>query len=411
MPAGSLEKLKIAFLYGADAVYCGVPRFSLRARENEFRLETLKEAVEYAHNLNKKVYFTINGIPRNSKLPSFPRYIDEMAALKPDGLIMADPGLILNTREMHPELDIHISVQANVMNYETVRFWQKIGATRVILSREVSIPEVAEIKQKIPDMELEVFVHGAICIAHSGRCLMSNYFKQRDANQGTCNNACRDQYKVFVTNPRQNDELMEITEDESGTYLMNSKDLRAIEYIDEIVAAGVDSLKVEGRTKGEYYLALVARSYRKAIDDLVIGNPFDKALLEQLDKVASRRYFSGFLSRGLEKVTEEESDFQNYEEGNSRIQTQMYAGKIKRFDAERMLGFLDIKNKVKIGDKLEIFMPGREDTELIQIEEIFYYNKPKDVVSGGLGEVAFRFPFIVPENSFLSVLKNETVKT
>ncbi|PJZ87792.1 U32 family peptidase, partial [Leptospira levettii] len=231
LPAGNLDKLNIAYLYGADAVYCGVPRYSLRARENEFSMEDLHTAVTIARNLKKKIYFTVNNIPRNSKLGSYHKYLEQMASLKPDALIMADPGLIHITKNAYPELEIHISVQTNTMNYAAVEFWKSYGAKRVILSREVSIPEIKEIKDKVPDMEIEVFVHGSICIAHSGRCFMSNYFKNRDANQGSCNNACRDLYKVYVTNPKQNDEPMELITDEDGTFLMNSKDLRAIEFL------------------------------------------------------------------------------------------------------------------------------------------------------------------------------------
>lgn len=405
LPAGSLDKMKIAFLYGADAVYCGVPRYSLRARENEFSLQDLQQAVEFARQQNKKIYFTVNTIPRNSKVHNFQKYLDEMAALKPDAFIMADPGLILISREKHPDLAIHISVQANTMNYESVRFWQNFGASRVILSRELTIREVGEIRQHIPDMELEVFVHGAICIAHSGRCLMSNYFKYRDANQGSCNNACRDALKVFVTNPRQNDELMEITESEEGTFLMNSKDLRAIEFLQDLVNAGVDSIKIEGRTKGEYYLAMVARSYRKALNDIRDGKSFDVQLLNELDKVSSRRYISGFLSRELDRVPKEEQQFQNYTEGNSRIQTQTYVGKIHAFDNQTMLAYFHVKNKISLDDSVEIYSAYHDDTRIITVQEIFYKNKTKESVSGGLGEVAIRCPFPIEVDSFLSRIK------
>lgn len=408
LPAGNLDKLKTAFLFGADAVYCGVPRFSLRARENEFKMETLKDAVQYVHSLNKKLYFTINILPRNSKIASFPKYLSEMAELKPDAMIMADPGLIGIVREMHPEIPIHISVQANTMNYASVKFWKKIGATRIILSREVSIQEVKEIKQAVPDMELEVFVHGSICIAHSGRCFLSNYFKNRDANQGICNNACRDQYKVFVTNPRQNDEPMEMVEDSDGTYLMNSKDLRAIEFLEDIISAGVDSIKVEGRTKGEYYVAMVARTYRKALDNIRNGQKFDRTLLAELDKVASRKYFSGFLTRGMEdRVLEEELTFQNYEEGTSRSQTQTFAGKVIRYNLESKLATIIVKNKIQKQDKIEVFSPDQDQSRNFEITSIKHKNKEIDVVSGGIGEVDIWTPFEIAENSFLSRIHHE----
>jgi collagenase-like PrtC family protease len=201
MPAGSPHKLRVAIEYGADAVYCGVPRYSLRARENEFRLHNLAEAVEFVRGRGKKIYFTVNAIPRNSKVPGYLRYLKAMADLKPNALIMADLGLIMITRDNFPDLPVHISVQANVMKYAAVDFWHRFGAKRVILSREVTLAEVREIHQRCPDIEIEVFVHGSICIAHSGRCFMSNYFKNRDANQGACNNACRDSYQVYLKNP------------------------------------------------------------------------------------------------------------------------------------------------------------------------------------------------------------------
>lgn len=350
LPAGSLEKLEIAYLYGADAAYCGVPRFSLRARENDFTMEALEAGVSLARKLGKKIYFTVNNIPRNSKLPSYPKYLDMMAALKPDALIMADPGLILMTKEAHPELNIHISVQANTMNYAAVKFWKKFGVTRVILSREVSISEIAEIKNEVPDMEIEVFVHGSICIAHSGRCFMSNYFKKRDANQGSCNNACRDLYKVYVTNPKQNEEPMELITDEDGTFLMNSKDLRAIEFLQELCDAGVDSLKVEGRTKNDYYVGMVARSYRHTLDSIARGESFDRKWLEELDKVSSRKYFSGFLTRGMEdRIPEEERDFQNNEFGTSLQMSQKYAGFVKEYKPDTKRIIIEVKIKSKKG--------------------------------------------------------------
>ncbi|MBE7412016.1 MAG: U32 family peptidase C-terminal domain-containing protein [Leptospiraceae bacterium] len=411
LPAGSPEKMKTAFLFGADAVYCGVPRYSLRARENEFRLESLKEAVAFTRSLGKKIYFTINAIPRNSKLPNFPKYLDEMAAMSPDAFIMADPGLILVARERTPEIDIHISVQTNTMNYAAVKFWEKIGAKRVILSREVSIREAGEIKNEVPSMELEVFVHGSICIAHSGRCFMSNYFAKRDANQGACNNACRDKYQVVVKNLRQNDEFMEIEEDENGTYLMNSKDLRAIEFLKEISEAGIDSIKVEGRTKNDYYVAIVAKSYRNALDDIKEEKSFDRGLLKELEKVASRKYFSGFLTYGMEdRVTSEEMDFQNHEEGVSGNQNQVYLGRVIFFDKKGQSIQIEIKNKVQIGDTVEVFFPSERNTKTFQVSEIYHKNVLKDVLSGGMGEIRLKVPFEIPENSFLSILKNSNIE-
>lgn len=398
LPAGDLNKLKTAYLFGADAAYCGVPRFSLRARENEISMQNLQDAVDTARSMKKRIYFTVNAIPRNSKIPSFPKYIDMMADLKPDGFIMADPGLMMIAKERNPDIPIHVSVQTNTMNYATVRFWQSIGAKRVILSREVSIPEVAEIKNQVPDMEIEVFVHGAICIAHSGRCLMSNYFKGRDANQGACNNACRDEYKVYVKNTKQNDEFMELVEDSDGTYLMNSKDLRAISYLKEIMDAGVDSLKVEGRTKNDFYVAMVSKSYRKALDDLRDGKEFDPNLLVELDKLSNRGYFTGFLTRGIANEDEEES--QNFTSGRSMANTHVYAGSVHRYDDENKIAWFEIKSKISLGDDLEIYQPGVEGFSSFVVNQLFYKGKPAEVLSGGLGEVGIEVPFPIKENSF-----------
>lgn len=404
MPAGSPHKLRVAIEYGADAVYCGVPRYSLRARENEFRLHNLGEAVEYVRSRGKKIYFTVNAIPRNSKVPGYLRYLKAMAELKPDGLIMADPGLIMITRDHFPELPIHISVQANVMNYAAVEFWQRFGAKRVILSREVTLAEVREIRQRCPEMEIEVFVHGSICIAHSGRCFMSNYFKNRDANQGACNNACRDSYQIYLKNPEKEDAQMELISSEEGTFLMNSKDLRAIEFLDELAEIGVDSVKVEGRTKNDYYAAMIARTYRKAIDDIYRGAAFDKTLLTELDKVASRKYFSGFLTRGSDssvdlqsKSTDESIQYQ----GNTRYQSHHYAGCVKRQDADGTAWF-DLKTRLHEGDTVEVFFPGQFESRLFTAGKILRGGAGHSVLSGGIGEVGMHVPFAVPENAFLA---------
>lgn len=260
-------------------------------------------------------------------------------------------------------------------------------------------------------MEIEMFVHGAICIAHSGRCYMSNYFRQRDANQGACNNACRDSYRVFVTNPRQNDELMEVTESEEGTFLMNSKDLRAIEFVEDMVKAGIDSLKVEGRTKSEYYVGMVSRTYRKAIDDMGRGEAFDKNLLGELDKVSSRRYFSGFLSRGLEaRVPKEELEFQNLEEGRSgRGQTRKFSGLVTAYDPETGMATVNVRHKMAVGDEIEAFVPGQFESRIFRITEIFQRKKPMDVVSGGIGDVQIRVPLEIPVNSFFTVMAADPV--
>ncbi|VEB26674.1 putative protease [Actinobacillus lignieresii] len=332
-PAGTLKNMRYAFAYGADAVYAGQPRYSLRVRNNEFNHANLQIAIDEAHSLGKKFYVVVNIAPHNSKLKTFIKDLKVVVDMKPDALIMSDPGLIMLVRENFPEIDIHLSVQANAVNWATVKFWKQMGLTRVILSRELSLEEIEEIRQQVPDIELEIFVHGALCMAYSGRCLLSGYINKRDPNQGTCTNACRWEYKmeegttdevgnivpqsavqryepeievkniaptlgegshtdkVFLyTEPNRPDEQMTAFEDEHGTYFMNSKDLRAVQHVERLTQMGVHSLKIEGRTKSFYYCARTAQVYRKAIDDAAAGKPFDESLMDTLESLAHRGY-------------------------------------------------------------------------------------------------------------------------
>ncbi|TJZ65906.1 prephenate-dependent tRNA uridine(34) hydroxylase TrhP [Chitiniphilus eburneus] len=394
LPAGDLDRMRAAYDFGADAVYAGQPRYSLRARNNDFKLENLQKGIEEAHARGKKLFVASNILPHNAKIKTYLADMAPVIAMKPDALIMADPGLIMLVREKWPEVPIHLSVQANTVNYAGVKFWQKLGLTRVILSRELSLEEVAEIRQECPDMELEVFVHGALCIAYSGRCLLSGYFNHRDPNQGTCTNACRWDYKVheafeddagqaqviqfdfrkamdeannafaaagdtprhpladrpyLIEETQRPGELMEVMEDEHGTYIMNSKDLRAIEHIERLVAIGVDSLKIEGRTKSRYYVSRTAQTYRQAIDDAVAGRPFNPALLADLEGLANRGYTDGFYQR------HHSHDTQNYLSGHSRSKQSQYVGEVRTITD----GWADIevKNRFEVGDTLEIIHP------------------------------------------------------
>ncbi|MDY6994653.1 MAG: U32 family peptidase, partial [Pseudomonadota bacterium] len=277
-PAGTLKSMRYAFAYGADAVYAGQPRYSLRVRKNEFAtLESLAQGISEAHAQGKQFYLTANILAHNAKVKTFLNDIAPLIELQPDALIMADPGLIMQVRQRWPDLAIHLSVQANTMNYASVQFWQAFGIQRLILSRELSLADIAEIRQQCPQIELEVFVHGALCIAYSGRCLLSGYFNHRDANQGSCTNACRWSYKLHGTYEQDDtiflleeqlrpQEYMPIFEDEHGSYIMNSKDLRAVQHISALKAIGIDAFKIEGRTKSFYYVARTARTYRRAID-------------------------------------------------------------------------------------------------------------------------------------------------
>ncbi len=392
LPAGTLEKMRTAYAFGADAVYAGQPRYSLRARNNEFQLEELQVGIGEAHALGKKLFVASNLMPHNAKVKTYMADMEPVIAMQPDALIMADPGLIAMVRERWPEVAIHLSVQANTVNYAAVKFWKSLGLTRVILSRELSLDEIAEIRQQCPDMELEVFVHGALCIAYSGRCLLSGYFNHRDPNQGTCTNSCRWDYKVkdaeedatgdpqkidfnfdealgasnlsacgsqqrhpaadkvyLISRPDHPDELMPVLEDEHGTYIMNSKDLRAVEHVERLVKIGIDSLKVEGRTKSIYYVARTAQVYRQAVDDAVAGKPFNTQLLGALDALANRGYTDGFYER---HHTHEQ---QNYLRGHSESFRQQYVGDI--VSCADGMALINVKNRFSVGDKLEIIHP------------------------------------------------------
>lgn len=409
-PAGTIKSMEYAFAYGADAVYAGAPRYSLRVRNNDFIGENLEKGIRRAHELGKKFFLTTNVIPHNKKIKTFMDDIRPTIALKPDALIMADPGLMMMVKEAYPDMDLHLSVQANTINYASAKFWQSVGVSRVILSRELSIDEVKEIKDHCPDLEIEVFVHGALCIAYSGRCLLSGYFNHRDPNQGTCTNSCRWQYKtlegeensegVYVpkaetvitpdfamdTNLESNvpaqgnrrieadgiyfleehnrpGELMEISEDEHGTYIMNSKDLRAIEHIHALVDAGVDCLKIEGRTKSHYYVARTAQLYRQAVDDALAGRPFDERLIAKLENLANRGYTDGFFKR------HHTQDYQNYIENISHNGKQKFVGEVSRSNPETGMAEVIIKNKLCVGDAVELIKPdGNIDREITYIE-------------------------------------------
>ncbi len=369
-PAGTLRNLRYAIAYGADAVYAGMPRYSLRVRNNDFStLENLSIGIEQVHAKGKAFFMATNLLPHNSKVKTFMADMEPIIELGPDALIMADPGLIMMVRERWPEVAVHLSVQANTMNYASVRFWQQLGIKRIILSRELSLDQVEEIRQECPDMELEVFVHGALCIAYSGRCLLSGYFNHRDANQGSCTNACRWDYKVkdgkedisgdikpvevkLLEEANRPGELMPIEEDEHGTYIMNSKDLRAVEHVERLVKIGIDSLKIEGRTKSHYYTARTAQVYRKAIDDAVAGRPFDPALLGKLDNLASRGYTDGFYQRHHDHET------QNYIDNHSKSHQQRFVGELIAYNKATGMAEVEVKNKFSVGDELELIMPG-----------------------------------------------------
>jgi len=371
-PAGSLDMLRTAFDFGADAIYAGQPRYSLRVRNNDFgKIEILKQGIDTAHSLGKKFYLVSNLLPHGAKTRTYIKDMSPVVALKPDALIMSDPGLIMMARETWPDMPIHLSVQANTVNGASAKFWRSVGISRVILSRELSFNEIAEVRQDCPEMELEVFVHGALCIAYSGRCLLSGYMSHRDSNQGACTNACRWDYKVkpaqaapsgdivLIQEGKRPDDLMPMEEDEHGTYIMNSKDLRAVEHIERLTAMGVDSFKIEGRTKSPYYVARTCQSYRTAINDAVQGKPFNTTLLGNLEGLANRGYTDGFYERHHDK------EYQLYMRGHSLSGRSLYVGKTLETDPASGRVKIDVKNRFSVGDKLEIIEPeGNQDMVL-----------------------------------------------
>lgn len=465
-PAGTFKNMQYAFAYGADAVYAGQARYSLRVRNNDFDEENLRKGIEYAHSLGKQFYVVVNIQAHNAKLKTFIEDIRPVIEMKPDALIMSDAGMIMMVREHFPEQAIHLSVQANAVNWATVKFWKQMGVSRVIVSRELSLKEIEQIIAEVPDMEIEVFVHGALCMAYSGRCLLSGYINKRDANQGTCTNACRWSYntykatenetgdivpvmqnnnqsnisnaEIFIPSPNENSianinindsetvrpelvegsvlpngstgsprtqnrnlngdvvmgddyvqkpsdevvlieeqgrkgELMAMYEDEHGTYIMNSKDLRAVELVPDLTKMGVHSLKIEGRTKSHYYVARTAQVYRRAIDDAVAGKPFDTSLITALDGLANRGYTEGFLRRHIH------SDYQNYEYGSSKTDHQQFVAEVAEISDDKLT--LTVKNKLSVGDEIEIMTP--QGNIIYTLDKL--WDKKGNVIDSALG--------------------------
>ncbi len=385
-PAGTLKNMRYALAYGADAVYAGMPRYSLRVRNNDFLQENLALGIREAHDQGKAFYLTCNLLPHARKVKSFIADMEPVVAMGPDALILSDPGLIMLSRDRWPDLPLHLSVQANTVNGAAVRFWREIGLRRVILSRELSLDEIAEIRQECPDMELEVFVHGALCIAYSGRCLLSGYFSHRDANQGACTNSCRWEYRIteddeagspipsqagqqrhpaadgmFLLEERgRPGQLLPVFEDEQGTYIMNSRDLRAVEHVQRLVAIGVDSLKIEGRTKSHYYTARTTQVYRQAIEDAVAGRPFRPELMTELEGLANRGYTDGFYQRHAAE------ELQNYRHNSSQSRQQLFVGEVLQQDLESGTALIEVKNKFSVGDELHLLTPAQNHSFVLE---------------------------------------------
>ena len=352
IPASSLEVLKIAVIYGADAVYIGGEVFGLRAKAKNFSMEDMAEGIQFAHEHGVKVYVTANILAHNGDLEGVREYFTQLKEIKPDALIISDPGIYTIAKEICPEIERHISTQANNTNYGTYQFWWNQGAKRVVTARELSLNEIAEIRKNIPDeMEIETFVHGAMCISYSGRCLLSNYFTGRDANQGACTHPCR--WKYAVVEEKRPGEYLPVYENERGTYIFNSKDLCMIEHIPELIEAGIDSFKIEGRMKTALYVATVARTYRKAIDDYLTSPEKYKEnmdwYLEQISNCTYRQFTTGFF---FGKPSEESQIYDN----NTYIKEYTYLGIVGERNEEGLYQ-IEQRNKFSVGEQIEVMKP------------------------------------------------------
>lgn len=416
LPAGDIGKAYVAFLYGADAIYCGVPMFSLRTRENTFTEKNIAEIIDFAHQEGKKVYVTVNAFPHQNLISHFEKHLKFLEIVKPDGIIFADLGVLSLANECTPSVPKHLSVQTSTMNVPAMKMWQSLGVTRVILAREMSVKEVTEIHKQLPDLELEYFVHGAVCMAYSGRCLLSTFNSGRDANKGVCNQSCRWNYRIMDEEGRDVDvsdhfeigryrprrlsknkslssknirnfekinlieeeqrkgQIIPVEEDFHGTHIMSSRDMCMIEHLDEILDAGICSLKVEGRNKTPYYLATVTRAYRKALDDIERKKAFDTSLWDEIHATANRGFFPGFL-HGKPR----EGDIQYG--ANKSTSTKEFCGVVQRWEKGRIE--IMVKNRINEGNTLEFVFPRMKDDFCIVAEELMFGEEQVIALHGG----------------------------
>lgn len=356
-PAGNLEKLKTAINFGADAVYLGGSKLNLRAFADNFTDAELKEGVKYAHERGKKVFVTLNVFPHNEDLDGIEEYLINLHSVGVDAIIVSDPGIIMTAREVVPELEIHLSTQANNVNWKSAIFWHKQGVKRIVLARELSLKEVEELTEKIPEScDIEAFVHGSMCMAYSGRCVISNYMTGRDSNRGQCAQPCR--YKYYLVEEKRPGEYFPVFEDEKGAYVLNSKDLCMIEYIPELIQSGIYSFKIEGRMKSSYYVAAVVKSYRQAIDayfENPQGYKFEKKWLDNLIKVSHREYFTGFYLEDPNKQTYETSSY---------IRDYDIVGLVREYDKVAGIATIEQRNKVFEGDRVEVLRAVGDNFEI-----------------------------------------------
>ncbi|MBU5677980.1 U32 family peptidase [Alkaliphilus sp. MSJ-5] len=394
-PAGDLERLKVAIMYGADAVYLGGQIFGLRAAAKNFSYEDLTEGVRFAHERGVKVYVTANIIPHNEDLEGFPEYLEQIYKIGVDAVIVSDPGTFSIVKETVPNMEVHISTQANNTNHMTAKFWGSLGASRVVLARELNFNEIKEIRDNIPeDLELEAFVHGAMCMSYSGRCLLSNYMANRDANRGECAQPCR--WKYNLVEEKRPGEYIQVIEDEKGTYFMNSKDLCMIEYIPEIIESGITSLKIEGRMKTTYYVAMVVKAYRAAIDSYY-DNPnnweFNPKWMEELKKASHRDFTTGFY---LNKPGYTEHHYDN----TSYVRDYSFIGIVKDYDETNKIATIEQRNRFFLGDQIEITGP-KEDVAMTITEMWDEDMNPIDVAPHPQQIIKIRVELPVAENYIL----------
>lgn len=403
-PAGSLAKLKYALVYGADAVYIGGEEFSLRVAAKNFTADEIKEGIEFAHNMGKKVYITANIIPHNDDIKNFGEFAKKVESLGADAIIISDPGMFAVAKRVAPSLDIHISTQANNTNYESASFWYSQGAKRVILARELSFSEISEIRKNTPpDLELECFVHGAMCISYSGRCLLSNYMAQRDSNMGACAHPCR--WKYSLVEEKRPGEYMPVFENERGTFIYNSKDLCMIEHIKEVIESGITSLKIEGRVKNELYVATVVKAYRNEIDAYYNEGEnykFNPENLEELKKISYRGYTTGFFNgkpKGSEQVYTSSTYIQNYQT------TAVAVG----FDKQTKTVTLEQRNRFFVGDEVEFLMPHGENKKFKITEMTDADGNPITVAPHPQMLVKFKVDFDVENYSIVRTQVNAKI--
>lgn len=408
-PAGSLKKLKIAFEYGADAVYIGLPAYSLRAK-TDFDLKDIKAGIDYARSLNKKVYITINIFAHNRHFKLLPNYLKKIKDFKPDAIILADPGVFSVVKRILPEIPVHLSTQMNTLNYEAVKFWYDQGVQRVILGRETSLEDIMEIHKKVPQVELEIFVHGSMCMSYSGRCYLSAWFNKRSANLGMCTQSCRWNYNVYLEEPKRPGEMIPVEQDENGTYIMNSKDLNLMNHLESLAKAGIVSFKIEGRTKSIYYLATAVRAYRQAMDLLKVKNSEQKnkrlkEIKSELNKIDNRGYTTGFL------LGDENNSRQEFKTSKAMSDWEFVGEIIKseKIDQDKQKITIKAHNSLNANEAIEILTP--QKVYKLKFKEFFTKNgQSLDKIRGGTDDlyyVAVSTKYDIVNMSLIRKIKNQ----